>query len=172
MPYDSSGSAEHALDRAVGLAARQPNHILHVVAAIARGGGAHDQQGYDSAADLARAAIAERVADAFVEHAGELPGEQPAFRVHARIGRAAEEILGLARDVGADLIFIGSHGRVGVQRLLRGSVSERVVREARCPVMVVRATTYDDVDLVKIVAFEHERTQTRRRAVTATPTAV
>lgn len=143
--YDFSGSGEYALERAV-VAALEPQRVLHVVVAITRGG----------MTDRAVEAINERVSDAFAEHVAE--NATPEFYVHARIGRPADEILGLARDIGADLIFIGSHGKVGVQRLLLGSVSERVVREARCPVMVVRAKTYEDVDLVKVVPFEHERT--------------
>lgn len=43
-----------------------------------------------------------------------------------------------ADEVGAELIIISSHGRTGVTRLLLGSVAERVVRLARCPVLVLR----------------------------------
>ena len=75
-----------------------------------------------------------------------------------RIGKPAEEILGLAKDVAAELIIVGSHGFRGVDRLLFGSVSEAVVRGARCPVLVVRPKTYEPVDLVDVVeATEHQR---------------
>ena len=57
------------------------------------------------------------------------------------------------------LIFIGSHGKTGIERLLLGSVSERIVREAQCPVMVVRAKTYAEVDLLRIVKNEHARSR-------------
>lgn len=46
-------------------------------------------------------------------------------------------ILDAARRLPADLIVMGTHGRVGVQRLLLGSVAERVLRSSPCPVMVV-----------------------------------
>jgi len=51
------------------------------------------------------------------------------------------EILGQlpAKDWPADLIVIGSHGRSGMRRALLGSVAEGVMRNATCPVLVVRA---------------------------------
>ncbi len=49
-----------------------------------------------------------------------------------------ENIVGLAEELGADLIVIGSRGLGGMKRLLMGSVSESVVRHAHCPVLVVR----------------------------------
>ena len=54
-------------------------------------------------------------------------------------GLPADEILRAARRARADLIVLGTHGRTGVSRVFMGSVAERVVREARCPVLAVRA---------------------------------
>jgi nucleotide-binding universal stress UspA family protein len=48
------------------------------------------------------------------------------------------EIVKCAREVSADLIVMGSHGRTGIEHLLIGSVAERVVRKAPCSVLVVR----------------------------------
>ena len=53
-------------------------------------------------------------------------------------GNPADEILRLADKMGADLIAMGSHGRTGVLRLLMGSVSRKVLDQARCPVLIVR----------------------------------
>lgn len=53
-------------------------------------------------------------------------------------GDPAAEILRYARDHGVDLLVLGTHGRTGLKRLVLGSVAERVVRQAPCPVMVVR----------------------------------
>jgi len=50
----------------------------------------------------------------------------------------AEAIVSYARDAHIDLIVVGTHGRGGVTRMLIGSVAERVVRTAPCPVLTVR----------------------------------
>jgi nucleotide-binding universal stress UspA family protein len=55
-------------------------------------------------------------------------------------GWPPEEIVKLARKRRADLIVIGTHGRTGMKRLLLGSVGERVLLLAPCPVLTVRAT--------------------------------
>jgi len=53
-------------------------------------------------------------------------------------GDPAAEIVRYARDSGVDQIVIGTHGRTGVERMLMGSVAERVMREAPCSVLVVK----------------------------------
>jgi len=53
-------------------------------------------------------------------------------------GDPADEILRLADEIGADLIVMGSHGRTGVLRVLMGSVSRKVLDQAKCPVLIVR----------------------------------
>ena len=60
--------------------------------------------------------------------------------VHATVlpGAPADEIIRFVREHGQDLLVVGTHGRRGVERLLLGSVAERVVREAPCSVLVVR----------------------------------
>jgi universal stress protein A len=55
-----------------------------------------------------------------------------------RPGDAADEVLRYATERGAGLVVVGTHGRSGVKRLVLGSVAERVVREARVPVLVAR----------------------------------
>jgi nucleotide-binding universal stress UspA family protein len=49
-----------------------------------------------------------------------------------------EHIVGLAEELGVDLIVVGSRGLGGLKRALMGSVSESVVRHAHCPVLVMR----------------------------------
>lgn len=53
-------------------------------------------------------------------------------------GDPGESIIEAARAEGADMIVVGSHGRGTVGRFLIGSVSDHVVRNAQCPVLVVR----------------------------------
>ncbi len=48
------------------------------------------------------------------------------------------EIIGTAKEKEIDMIVIGSHGRTGISHMMLGSVSEKVVRKAPCPVLTVR----------------------------------
>ncbi len=61
-------------------------------------------------------------------------------RIEIRQGDAASGILELARREKPDLLVVGSHGKSGLRRLILGSVSQRVVTDAPCPVLVVRST--------------------------------
>jgi nucleotide-binding universal stress UspA family protein len=58
--------------------------------------------------------------------------------VATAIGEPAHEILAFAKAQHANLLVIGTHGRTGLQHALMGSVAERVVRRASCPVLTVR----------------------------------
>ena len=84
----------------------------------------------------ARRREAGRVVDrlvAFLKEAGiEAEGATPS-------GPAAETIVAAAAQAGADLIFIGSHGRTGFERLVIGSNSEKVLNQTQCAVLVVKA---------------------------------
>ncbi|HJD96511.1 universal stress protein [Mailhella massiliensis] len=54
------------------------------------------------------------------------------------VGYAAEEILEIAAKEEADLIVMGTHGRKGIDRILFGSVAERVVKNSHLPVLTIR----------------------------------
>ena len=60
------------------------------------------------------------------------------MQTHLRIGRADEEVVVLAEELGVDLVAMGSRGLGGVRRALMGSVSDSVVRHAHCPVLIAR----------------------------------
>jgi nucleotide-binding universal stress UspA family protein len=53
-------------------------------------------------------------------------------------GDPADEIVRFCRDASIDLVVLGTHGRTGVERLLMGSVAEKVLRDAPCSVLVVK----------------------------------
>jgi universal stress protein A len=57
-----------------------------------------------------------------------------------RTGKAHQAIVDLADELRVELIVISTHGYTGLKRTLLGSTTERVVREAHCPVLVVRRT--------------------------------
>jgi nucleotide-binding universal stress UspA family protein len=151
VAYDFSPTADLALELALELACRSPQHVLHFLAAI----DAHVGLGIpvDDKVDYAYAERVQHALEAQLTRRfeGRTANGEVSFFVHARIGAPAEQILNLARELGADLVVIGSHGRTGLERVVLGSVSEKVVREARCPVIVARAKGYPDIELAKIV---------------------
>jgi nucleotide-binding universal stress UspA family protein len=75
--------------------------------------------------DLRRVLTARRASDVKVE-------------ISLRNGNVVQEILAQAKTSRPDLVVIGSHGRGGIQRLVLGSVAEKVLRLATCPVLTVR----------------------------------
>ncbi|WP_027192422.1 universal stress protein [Fundidesulfovibrio putealis] len=60
------------------------------------------------------------------------------------VGYPAEEILNMAEDENADLIIMGTHGRTGIDRILFGSVAEKVVKSSTCPVLTIRPEPSSD----------------------------
>jgi nucleotide-binding universal stress UspA family protein len=62
---------------------------------------------------------------------------------HQASGDPAQVIVQMANDLLADLVVVGTHGRTGVERMVMGSVAEKVVRTCGCPVLVARAKVHD-----------------------------
>lgn len=58
--------------------------------------------------------------------------------VHVRFGVPSEALRTVAADYEADMIIVGTHGRRGMEKLVLGSVSSALIRDATCPVMVAR----------------------------------
>jgi universal stress protein A len=86
-----------------------------------------------------------RLLDEFKERLHQLAREVEAMgvsRVESQVlnGAAALEIVAAAKQQNFDLIVMGTHGRRGLSHLLMGSVAERVLRTAHCPVLTVKAT--------------------------------
>jgi nucleotide-binding universal stress UspA family protein len=71
---------------------------------------------------------------------------------HVRIGVATETLLQMAVDYDADMLIVGTHGRQGIDRLVVGSVAERLVRDARCPVLVARPKDYSGLTRTELPA--------------------
>ncbi len=63
----------------------------------------------------------------------------PRVAVAQAVGEPAAEIVEFARSSGTDLLVIGTHGRTGLRHAILGSVAERVVRNAGCPVLTIRS---------------------------------
>ena len=136
-PIDFSDYSRRALDHAVAIARWYESAVtaLHVfspvpVAAYGPGTMVFDPIGL-TPADRDQLLAETR---AFIE-AGSAPGITTGAVV--REGNTAAEILDQATGMNADLLVIGTHGRSGFERLVLGSVAEKVLRKARCPVLVV-----------------------------------
>jgi nucleotide-binding universal stress UspA family protein len=84
-------------------------------------------------------------------------GRTARYEVEVMMGDPGIGILQVAKRLRANLIVMATHGRKGVRHLLLGSVAERVIREAPCPVLTVRPQETRATSL---------RTQTKRRKQT------
>ena len=80
-----------------------------------------------------------RSADALAERAAELDAHGIETHTHLRIGHPARSILNFIEERGTSMVVIATHGRTGVEHLLLGSVAEKVVRMAPCPVFTVKS---------------------------------
>jgi nucleotide-binding universal stress UspA family protein len=139
VPHDFSDTADRALDYAAGLAARLGASITVVhayeipVYGFPEGPVVTAEMAVqiEGAARAAMDALAKRSKPAGVELSFVL-----------RQGAAWSEIQAVAKEIKADLVVIGSHGRRGLSRALLGSVAEKVVRTAPCPVLTVRSSEH------------------------------
>jgi universal stress protein A len=65
-------------------------------------------------------------------------GSHPQCEIVIEIGDPYEQLMAIARQRHVDLIVISTHGRTGLEHLVMGSVAEKIIRHAPCPVFVVR----------------------------------
>jgi len=131
VPYDFSEQSGQALQVARDLVADLTHiHVVHVLSVVTA---AEPGMIWDVVDNEARRKDAER---AFQEGFAQGPFKNADF--HVLFGDPGREIVAFAERQKADLIVMPSHGRSGVSRLLIGSVAERVVRLAHCPVLVLR----------------------------------
>ena len=149
VPLDGSPLAEEVLPYAEELASRLSVAIYLVsVVPLARqlaatgftGAGVIDGvPAIDIKAIDDAVAIQMKDARAYLEgQAQRLQSEGLTVEWEVRQGAAADEIIECARSNDIDLIAISSHGRSGMKRLVFGSVSDRVIREAGIPVLVIK----------------------------------
>jgi universal stress protein A len=142
VAFDFSDTSKHALTYGYNLARAFGGrlHVLHVTDVISTSAAQFYPEGPGdpeaTATDLALAYLRDMLAAEGAEDA------QVAVRVSSN---AAQAIVDHAKEVHADVIVVGTHGRSGMSRLLMGSVAEHVVRNAPCPVLVVRPREHDFV---------------------------
>lgn len=109
-------------------------HVLHVVTQLVH----EPWSGYVPAASLL-AEVDRLQHDAHQRLAELVPGDSGAVLATAW-GDATDETLDYARRHDVDVIVCGTHGRCGWDRVVMGSVAERIVRFAPCPVLTVHAS--------------------------------
>lgn len=71
-------------------------------------------------------------------------GDKLTIYTFNKIGNPRDEILLTAEEWKADMIILGTHGRTGFDHFITGSVAERVVRKAKCPVLVIPNTYVEE----------------------------
>ena len=143
VAIDFSECAHLAFVEAITVARRYEAAELHIVAVI-------DKETSELVPAADRHASMTQISDHMRERLGaeairvlRANSAQPIPAVaHVRVGAVAQEICNLATEIRADLVVVGTHGRRGVQRLLLGSVAEKTVRLAPCPVLVVRTKDF------------------------------
>lgn len=139
VPVDGSETAERGLQEALKLAQvmKSKLHLLNVV----------DE--YPLMVEMASVVNAEELRQSMRQYAdgvlakasqaaGKLGIAAESHRAEITSGRVASVILSKARELGCDLIVMGTHGRRGLRRLTLGSDAELVVRAAPVPVLLVR----------------------------------
>jgi nucleotide-binding universal stress UspA family protein len=129
---DFSEGSDKALDHAIelGIQTKAKLDLLHVVEPPADGfpfGPAYTDG----------AAFAAYIEEELARRAARVLAAGLTCHTRSVEGGAATEIVARTREIGADLVVVGTHGRRGLAHVLLGSVAERVVQHAGCPVLTV-----------------------------------
>ena len=134
-PVDFSPISKRALNHAAAVARWYEAElvVLHVIPFMPT------VFGFPAAVDAAAvgAADADAVVPELTAFVAEAASVVSGPRMVVRSGSPAVEILRYTADEEADLLVLGTHGRSGFERLMVGSVTEKVLRKARCPVLTV-----------------------------------
>ena len=144
VPTDFSVSSDAALEYGKLLAEEfgASLHLLHVIEEPSTAG-AWGSEAYLAELPRMREA-AQQAAEARLDRSFTTT-ERERLRVTTEIadGRPARTIVDVGRRRGTDLIVMGTHGRSGIAHLLLGSVTEKVLRTASCPVLAVRTVEHE-----------------------------
>ena len=151
VAYDTSETSRLALDRALETVRERPQAELHAVTVfddVKASFPPPDVPGFEVQMQRLRTGLYKLLRASLEDLAPEI--ESPKVFAHIRFGDPAVEIVRLALEVRADLVISGIHGKRGVKRLIEGSVAERIVRLAPCPVLVVRPLDFAAIDSVPV----------------------
>ena len=139
VPTDFSEPSEAALDYARALAGKfgASLHVLHVFDAPFAAG-AVSPEGFIAESPEVHARLFEDAKNRLQRRVTATDRHRYGAKTEIVTGSSPESIVNYAKERGMDLIVMGTHGRSGLAQLLIGSVAEKVVRTAPCPVMTVR----------------------------------
>jgi nucleotide-binding universal stress UspA family protein len=138
-PIDFSTCSERAAERAVELAQHFGAELVLLHCYEQRGYAMPDLAGWTYAGEhRPLAEIARDAAQVRLDEVRQTLTAPDGARWLLAEGSPAASILEEANRGGYDLLVLGTHGRTGLQHLLIGSVAQRVMRSARCPVLIVR----------------------------------
>lgn len=137
IPTDGSTGTAHVALQALDLA-EQYSATVHVIHVIDESASAFVRDAADTTEPLRERA------ETTVQTVEQMAESHDIDSVTVvREGEPAETILEYATEIDADVIVAGTHGRSGIRRHLIGSVAERLVRHADCPVLTVRLPDTD-----------------------------
>ncbi len=145
-PVDFSDNARHALDYAEALAANQVAHVrlVHIVQADVLAMATDPMlPEFDSRVLEDYSTACQRQLDDWTTQCKDRCDTPVDSQL--RTGSAFVEIITAAREWEADLIVMGTHGRSGLAHMMMGSVAEKVVRKAPCPVLTVKHPEHEFV---------------------------
>ena len=139
VPVDFSPHSLLSLEYASALASRfgASLELLHIVEDPATAGAWAAEGAVLDVAEI-RAALVDEAERRLAEYRNQLEQLNVPIVTTVRIGPPARAIVDYAQAAGMDLIVVGTHGRSGFAHMFLGSVAERVVRHASCPVVTVR----------------------------------
>ena len=142
VPVDLSEPSLNALEHAAALAKdrRAILHLLYVVDRAPTSKGMKEKHAAAARVDRLFEEEAAKTVKELDRLASRLRRGGIDVKVSTSEGRPAAEILKAAKDGKVDLIAMGTHGRTGLRHLLMGSVAESVMRQASCPVLILRTT--------------------------------
>jgi nucleotide-binding universal stress UspA family protein len=132
---DFSSCSDRALEYAINFSEKFGSEILLIHVIESFNYSVTDSMtvvGHEKALSVTAAALLDNQIKALKTH-------DISLRSHLSHGAPCREIINKAEGEGIDLIVLGTHGRSGMEHFLLGSVAERVVRTARCPVLTVRS---------------------------------
>ena len=131
VPIDFSDAAKQALDETLAFVGDPAKvHVLHVIHPLEPTAPGVIWETVDDPTRISNVEAAFHKTFSGAAYEG--------IKFSVKVGNPSSEIIDYTEDNAIDLVVIPSHGRTGIHRFLLGSVAERVIRFAKCPVLIVR----------------------------------